>query len=81
VCKDFWTCVFKKQIDNLRTNHQGVYVLQVWIVSDTSATVCDPEFANWFLSTRQLCEVNFATIINALKSRTLVGFELTVFSS
>ena len=29
VCKDFWMCVFKKQIDNLRTNHQGVYVLQV----------------------------------------------------
>jgi hypothetical protein len=29
ICKDFWTCVFKKQIDNLRTNHQGVYVLQV----------------------------------------------------
>ncbi|XP_075937820.1 trafficking protein particle complex subunit 6b isoform X1 [Anarhichas minor] len=28
VCKDFWTCVFKKQIDNLRTNHQGIYVLQ-----------------------------------------------------
>lgn len=28
VCKDFWTCVFRKQIDNLRTNHQGVYVLQ-----------------------------------------------------
>ncbi|KAJ8259940.1 hypothetical protein GJAV_G00175230 [Gymnothorax javanicus] len=28
VCKDFWTSVFKKQIDNLRTNHQGIYVLQ-----------------------------------------------------
>ncbi|OCT64861.1 hypothetical protein XELAEV_18041099mg [Xenopus laevis] len=28
VCKDFWTTVFKKQIDNLRTNHQGIYVLQ-----------------------------------------------------
>jgi hypothetical protein len=28
VCKDFWTVVFRKQIDNLRTNHQGVYVLQ-----------------------------------------------------
>jgi len=28
VCKDFWTSVFRKQIDNLRTNHQGVYVLQ-----------------------------------------------------
>lgn len=28
VCKDYWMCVFRKQIDNLRTNHQGVYVLQ-----------------------------------------------------
>ncbi|KAL3874352.1 hypothetical protein ACJMK2_037380 [Sinanodonta woodiana] len=28
VCKDFWNTVYKKQIDNLRTNHQGVYVLQ-----------------------------------------------------
>ncbi|XP_056021060.1 trafficking protein particle complex subunit 6b-like [Ostrea edulis] len=28
VCKDFWNYVYKKQIDNLRTNHQGVYVLQ-----------------------------------------------------
>jgi len=28
ICKDFWSAVFRKQIDNLRTNHQGVYVLQ-----------------------------------------------------
>ncbi|CAO1429026.1 unnamed protein product [Diamesa serratosioi] len=28
ICTDFWASVFKKQIDNLRTNHQGVYVLQ-----------------------------------------------------
>jgi hypothetical protein len=28
VCKDYWQCLFRKQIDNLRTNHQGVYVLQ-----------------------------------------------------
>ncbi|CAL8252947.1 unnamed protein product [Arctogadus glacialis] len=28
ICKDLWTCLFKKQIDNLRTNHQGIYVLQ-----------------------------------------------------
>ncbi|CAB4060424.1 TRAPPC6 [Lepeophtheirus salmonis] len=28
ICKDFWVSVFRKQIDNLRTNHQGVYVLQ-----------------------------------------------------
>ncbi|XP_074078965.1 trafficking protein particle complex subunit 6B-like isoform X2 [Macrotis lagotis] len=27
ICKDFWTTVFKKQIDNLRTNHQGIYYL------------------------------------------------------
>ncbi|KAI1286343.1 Trafficking protein particle complex subunit 6B [Halotydeus destructor] len=27
VCKDFWATVTGKQMDNLRTNHQGVYVL------------------------------------------------------
>lgn len=28
ICTDFWSAMYKKQIDNLRTNHQGVYVLQ-----------------------------------------------------
>lgn len=28
ICTDFWAAIFKKQIDNLRTNHQGTYVLQ-----------------------------------------------------
>ncbi|XP_067012785.1 trafficking protein particle complex subunit 6b [Anabrus simplex] len=28
ICTDFWSSINKKQIDNLRTNHQGVYVLQ-----------------------------------------------------
>lgn len=28
ICTDFWTAIYRKQIDNLRTNHQGVYVLQ-----------------------------------------------------
>jgi len=28
VCKEFWMALYKKQIDNLRTNHQGVFVLQ-----------------------------------------------------
>ncbi|TKR71630.1 hypothetical protein L596_019198 [Steinernema carpocapsae] len=28
VCKEFWTSAFGKQVDNLRTNHQGVYVVQ-----------------------------------------------------
>ncbi|ORZ00579.1 transport protein particle component [Syncephalastrum racemosum] len=28
ICKDLWSVMFKKQIDNLKTNHRGVYVLQ-----------------------------------------------------
>ncbi|KAI8329058.1 transport protein particle component [Chlamydoabsidia padenii] len=28
ICKDLWSIMFKKQIDNLKTNHRGVYVLQ-----------------------------------------------------
>ncbi|RMZ87796.1 hypothetical protein DV736_g4975, partial [Chaetothyriales sp. CBS 134916] len=27
LCKDLWTVVWKKQIDNLKTNHRGVFVL------------------------------------------------------
>ncbi|RYP62633.1 hypothetical protein DL769_007239 [Monosporascus sp. CRB-8-3] len=27
VCKDLWMLVFRKQVDNLKTNHRGVYVL------------------------------------------------------
>ncbi|GAA5897148.1 Trs33p [Sporobolomyces salmoneus] len=27
VCKDLWVALFDKQVDNLRTNHRGVYVL------------------------------------------------------
>ncbi|KAF3935721.1 hypothetical protein ABW19_dt0208740 [Dactylella cylindrospora] len=27
LCKDVWHLVFRKQIDNLKTNHRGVYVL------------------------------------------------------
>ncbi|XP_006901286.1 PREDICTED: trafficking protein particle complex subunit 6A isoform X2 [Elephantulus edwardii] len=28
LCKDVWAAVFQKQMDGLRTNHQGTYVLQ-----------------------------------------------------
>jgi len=28
ICKDLWTACWDKQVDNLRTNHRGVYVLQ-----------------------------------------------------
>ncbi|CAK7267840.1 hypothetical protein SEPCBS57363_002794 [Sporothrix epigloea] len=27
LCKDLWVLVFRKQVDNLKTNHRGVYVL------------------------------------------------------
>merc|ERR1712076_342235 len=27
MCKEFWFNIYRKNIDNLRTNHQGVYVL------------------------------------------------------
>ncbi|KAK0646377.1 trafficking protein particle complex subunit 6A [Cercophora newfieldiana] len=27
LCKDLWTLLFRKQVDNLKTNHRGVYVL------------------------------------------------------
>ncbi|MCJ1329929.1 Trafficking protein particle complex subunit 33 [Thelotrema lepadinum] len=27
LCKDLWILLFRKQIDNLKTNHRGVYVL------------------------------------------------------
>lgn len=28
MCKEFWSLVFKKQVDNLRTNHRGTFVLK-----------------------------------------------------
>lgn len=28
LCKEFWTSIFGKSIDNLKTNHRGTYVLQ-----------------------------------------------------
>lgn len=28
ICTDFWSSLYHRQIDNLRTNHNGVYVLQ-----------------------------------------------------
>ena len=27
VCRDVWKCMFNKQMDNLRTNHRGIFVL------------------------------------------------------
>jgi len=27
VCRDFWNIMYQKQADNLKTNHQGIYVI------------------------------------------------------
>ncbi|KAI5956050.1 TRS33 [Candida theae] len=27
ICRDVWKCIYNKQIDNLRTNHRGTFVL------------------------------------------------------
>ncbi|KAF1812048.1 BET3 family protein [Eremomyces bilateralis CBS 781.70] len=27
ICKDVWSIIFRKQIDNLKTNHRGIFVL------------------------------------------------------
>ena len=51
ICKEFWASIFKKQVDNLRTNHQGVYVLQdnrfrflTQVASDTKETYLLPRY-------------------------------------
>ncbi|KAI7955978.1 hypothetical protein MJO29_007377 [Puccinia striiformis f. sp. tritici] len=28
ICKEIWTAMYNKQVDNLRTNHRGIYVIQ-----------------------------------------------------
>lgn len=51
ICKEFWGSIFRKQVDNLRTNHQGVYVLQdnrfrflAQVASDTKETYLLPRY-------------------------------------
>eukprot|EP01114_Cavostelium_apophysatum_P007975 TRINITY_DN2020_c0_g1_i1.p1 TRINITY_DN2020_c0_g1~~TRINITY_DN2020_c0_g1_i1.p1 ORF type:complete len:168 (+),score=23.10 TRINITY_DN2020_c0_g1_i1:187-690(+) len=42
LCKEFWLELYKKQIDNLRTNHRGVFVLHDnkfrWLLKLSSAS-------------------------------------------
>ncbi|KAI1467205.1 transport protein particle component [Daldinia caldariorum] len=42
VCKDLWMLVFKKQVDNLKTNHRGVYVLTDNLFRPLSRMSADP---------------------------------------
>lgn len=48
ICTDFWASVFKKQIDNLRTNHQGMEFL--FIVNNRIVNIA---FYRCLCSTRQ----------------------------
>lgn len=49
ICKDFWEAIFRKQIDVLRTNHRGLFVLTdnnfPWLasVASTSSHAGKPE--------------------------------------
>ncbi|CDO51095.1 similar to Saccharomyces cerevisiae YOR115C TRS33 One of 10 subunits of the transport protein particle (TRAPP) complex of the cis-Golgi [Geotrichum candidum] len=41
ICKELWPLIFKKQIDNLKTNHRGTYVL-----IDSNFTFCSKMSTN-----------------------------------
>ena len=47
VCKELWTELFKKSVDNLRTNHRGTYVLRDtqfrWTLRLSQNLVSQPE--------------------------------------
>ncbi|XP_043696470.1 trafficking protein particle complex subunit 6b [Telopea speciosissima] len=50
ICKDFWSELFKKQIDNLKTNHRGTFVLQDNRFRWLTRVSIDPSPANTDLS-------------------------------
>ena len=45
ICRDFWTEVFRKQVDGLRTNHKGTFVLKdnafKWLLKLSAASAED----------------------------------------
>lgn len=50
VCKDLWVNLFDKQVDNLRTNHRGVYVLldnRVRFLERLSSTSSKQQVDRW----------------------------------
>lgn len=56
ICKDFWESTFRKQVDVLRTNHRGLYVLTdnnfPWL-----ASVCPPKTSSSTGTNRSAAEV------------------------
>lgn len=57
ICKEFWSYLFKRQVDNLKTNHRGVYVMQV---NDFSWT------ANFANSTADPLNNNLTVLVNII---------------
>mmetsp|Transcript_16941 Transcript_16941/g.66080 ORF Transcript_16941/g.66080 Transcript_16941/m.66080 type:complete len:166 (+) Transcript_16941:125-622(+) len=73
ICKEFWTEVYRKQIDNLRTNHRGVFVLHDnkfnWL-QHLSATQGSKEVQNYIvfpcgMIRGALAGLGLACIVNA----------------
>ncbi|KAF5349446.1 hypothetical protein D9758_014615 [Tetrapyrgos nigripes] len=51
VCKDLWAACWDRQVDNLRTNHRGIYVLQdnvYHLGKDRPMLHAKPNFANTY---------------------------------
>ncbi|CAD6199527.1 unnamed protein product [Caenorhabditis auriculariae] len=65
ICKEFWSAVFGKQVDNLRTNHQGVYVVQ-----DNKFTTlrCFPEGTQYVKSSGRFLALPCGILRGALDS-------------
>jgi hypothetical protein len=79
VCKDFWTELFKKSIDNLRTNHRGTYVLRDtqfrWTLRLSQNLVSHPER----LSANDLAAVYLVLPCAAIRGAlAALGMEVTV---
>eukprot|EP00878_Enallax_costatus_P009183 GHUV01009600.1.p1 GENE.GHUV01009600.1~~GHUV01009600.1.p1 ORF type:complete len:194 (+),score=50.70 GHUV01009600.1:238-819(+) len=81
LCKDFWQAVFKKQIDNLKTNHRGIYVLQDnsfrWLLRLSPATAVPESSRSDYISSvaQQYLDLPCGIIRGAL---THLGISCTV---
>lgn len=70
ICKDFWTCVFKKQIDNLRTNHQ------VTLSSEPDRFInvmCQQDARCWWLSSALQAQPRQAGRYDVFKTKVCVS--------
>ncbi|VDO95633.1 unnamed protein product [Soboliphyme baturini] len=53
ICKEFWETIFLKQVDSLKTDHQGTYIIsdtRFWLVSSLSNTEQYREESPYYLA-------------------------------